>query len=360
MYYKHFKLSGSPFQFTPSPNVFYPSEPHREALAALEWGLLHEPSGLTLLVGEPGTGKTTLIASLLARHDGLVRTAYISNPKLTFDEVIKLIARQVGIDCGSGGRLEISDAFDRYLKGLKGSERLTVIIDEAQALEDSVLEELRLFSNSGPAEEPRLRFIFVGQPELVRRLMAPSLRQFNERFGARAILHPLSKREVAEYIDFRLHSQEGSARSIFTAGATKHIIVRSAGIPRRVNVLCHNAMLLAYSAKAKRVRLSDAQAAAAEYENLFEGRPFDGRRREPSDPRFGRVWKAVRTVVALAALAAAVLAAVYFMSASVSGNHESGEAKYPADQSASALARVFPPPHLTSRERGVDRALPYV
>src|SRR6266567_774214 len=97
MYYKHFNLSGFPFQFTPSAGVFYPSKSHQEALAALEWGLLYEPSAVTAIIGEPSTGKTTLISSVLARSVGNARIAYIPNPQLSFDEILQLIARQFGI-----------------------------------------------------------------------------------------------------------------------------------------------------------------------------------------------------------------------------------------------------------------------
>jgi len=309
MYYQHFNLSGPPFQFTPSAEVLYPSKSHREALAALEWGLLHEPSGLTLLIGEPGTGKTTLISSVLARHLQHVRIAYIANPRLSFDEILQIIARQLGIAFNSPQRLARLDALDEYLSHSR-DERVTVIIDESQVLPDRVLEELRLLSNHTPIRPNSLRFIFVGQPEFLHRLESSNLRQLNERIGARAMLNALRSNEIHEYIDFRLRAQNGSAQEVFSSSALKTISDHSSGIPRRINVLCHNAMLLAYTSDSKRVRGQHAKAAAAEYENLFVTASVP---RPPSDPSVRekpRWWSAG----ALAVLGAVVFGITYLWS----------------------------------------------
>jgi len=308
MYYQHFNLSGPPFQFTPSAEVLYPSKSHREALAALEWGLLHEPSGLTLLIGEPGTGKTTLISSVLARHLQHVRIAYIANPRLSFDEILQIIARQLGIAFNSPQRLARLDALDEYLSHSR-DERVTVIIDESQVLPDRVLEELRLLSNYTPIRPNSLRFIFVGQPEFLQRLESSNLRQLNERIGARAMLNALRSNEIHEYIDFRLRAQNGSAQEVFSSSALKTISDHSSGIPRRINVLCHNAMLLAYTSDSKRVRGQHAKAAAAEYENLFVTASVP-RPPDPSVREKPRCWSAG----ALALLGAVVFAITYLWS----------------------------------------------
>jgi type II secretory pathway predicted ATPase ExeA len=276
MYYRHFGLDGSPFQFTPSARLLYMSKSHREGLAALEWGLLHEPSGFTLLIGETGTGKTTLIVSILARNHERVRTAYINNPRLGFDGVLREVSRQYGVEAPPT-RFEMLDAFDRFLARLGAGERAVIIVDEAQSLDDDTLEDLRLFSNRGSGEEKRLHFVLVGQPELMRRLMRPRLRQLNDRIGARAMLNPLTRDEAAAYVEYRLAAHGGSAKRVFEPAALDHIIAHSGGIPRRINVLGHNAMLLAYSARAPKVNLNVARTAVTEYENLFASeRPFDG------------------------------------------------------------------------------------
>src|SRR5262249_32212485 len=136
MYYSHFGLTGPPFQLTSSPAQLYMSKEHREAYAALEWGLLHEPSGFTVLIGEVGTGKTTLALAILARNYDHVGTVYLSNPKLSFDEMLKLIMQQLGIERTGEGRLADLEAINEFLCALELGERVVVMIDEAQGLSD--------------------------------------------------------------------------------------------------------------------------------------------------------------------------------------------------------------------------------
>jgi type II secretory pathway predicted ATPase ExeA len=249
--------------------MVYMSQTHREGMAALEWGLMHESSGFSMLAGESGTGKTTLIASLLSRQYQRLHLAYITNPRLDFPDVLRLILTQLGIEAAGLSKGEMLDALGLFLGGLRPAERVAVIFDEAQGLSDEALEELRLLSNYGRPGENQLQLILAGQPELLRRLMAPNLRQFNERIGARTLLVPLDANETLEYIDYRLRSKGGASTKIFNHKALKYIVAASAGIPRRVNVLCHNAMLLAYAAGAKQVTLKMAKDAVAEYQDLF-------------------------------------------------------------------------------------------
>jgi general secretion pathway protein A len=269
VYYQHFGLNGPPFQFTPSPAMVYMSQTHREGMAALEWGLMHESSGFSLLAGESGTGKTTLIASLLSRQYQRLHLAYVTNPRLEFPDIMRLILTQLGIDAAGLSKAEMLDALGRFLGALRPAERVAIIFDEAQGLSDDALEDLRLLSNYGRSGENQLQLILAGQPELLRRLMAPNLRQFNERIGARTLLAPLDAGETIEYIDYRLRSKGGTAAKIFNPKALRYIVAASAGIPRRVNVLCHNAMLLAYAAGVKQVSLKMAKEAVAEYQDLF-------------------------------------------------------------------------------------------
>jgi general secretion pathway protein A len=347
MYYKHFNLSGPPFQFTPSADVLYPSKSHREALAALEWGLLHEASGLTLLIGEPGTGKTTLISSVLARHLEHVRLAYIANPRLSFDEILQIIARQLGIAFSSAQRLARLDALDEFLSRSR-NERVSVIIDESQVLPDRVLEELRLLSNHTPIRPNSLRFIFVGQPEFLQRLESSNLRQLNERIGARAMLNALRPNEIQEYIDFRLRACNGSAHEVFSLSALKTIADHSAGIPRRINVLCHNAMLLAYTSDSKRVRGQHAKAAAAEYEDLFR---TAGVPRQPDPPVREKLKPRWWPTITLASLAAVVFGTSYVWSLN-SFSHRDRTANAAVSSAVSNLERRVadnPPTRIASQ-----------
>ncbi len=312
MYYQHFGLNGPPFQFTPSPAMVYMSQTHREGMAALEWGLMHESSGFSLLAGESGTGKTTLIASLLSRQYQRLHLAYVTNPRLEFADVLRLILTQLGVEAAGLSKGEMLDELGSFLGSLRPAERVVVIFDEAQGLSDDALEELRLLSNYGRPGENQLQLILAGQPELLRRLMAPNLRQFNERIGARTLLVPLDANETLEYIDYRLRSKGGTAEKVFNSKALKYIVAASAGVPRRVNVLCHNAMLLAYAAGAKQVTLKMAKEAVAEYQDLFTAAIKASSNENPT-PRDGtRLGWYPRVAAVAAALAGLLILAIAF------------------------------------------------
>ncbi len=265
MYYRHFRLTGPPFEALAGPEALYLSRAHRESLAALEWGLLHEPSGFTTLTGETGTGKTTLVSSILARNFAQLRAAYVINPKLSFEDILRVVLGQFGIPCTEPGKLDRIEALVRFLGARMPNERLAIIVDEAQDLSDDALEELRLLSNYGQRIGKYLQLVLVGQPELALRLRSPSLRQFNQRVAARSVLSRLSFAEGHEYVGYRLRARNGRARDIFDPSALDYLLRHSAGIPRQINVLCHNAMLLAYSAGAPLVDLKAARAAVADH-----------------------------------------------------------------------------------------------
>ena len=269
MYYEHFGLSGAPFEFNPSASALFMSAGHREGLAALEWGL-REPSGFTMLVGEIGAGKTTLIYSLLAaRHQG-VRSAWVANPRLSFDDMLRQILGQLGvIKPETSGKLALLQAFDAQLASLGPDECVAVIIDEAQDLSDDALEDLRLLSNFQSLERRRLQIVLVGQIELARRLSAPNLRQLNQRIGARALLPVLQGKEIYDYVEYRLRSRGGDIERLFTRGAIKELMRSSGGIPRRINVLCHNALMLAYAEGEESAAVQHVRDAVHDYDSLL-------------------------------------------------------------------------------------------
>jgi type II secretory pathway predicted ATPase ExeA len=302
MYYDHFGLNGPPFQFTPTADALYLSREHREALAFLEWSVLHEPTGFAVLVGESGVGKSTLVCSVIARYCGSVDTAIISNPRLTFEQMITLALSQLGVAAGGLDKFEMIQRFMRLLDDRQAESSVAMIFDEAQELSDEIFGELRLLSNQGMAAAHTLRIVLVGQPELLERLSSPQLHALNQRIGARAILNPMQLSEAREYVGCHLQAQGARLPRVFAPGALRHLIGHSHGNPRRINVLCHNAMLTAYGAHRKRVDLASARNAVADYENLSF---------RPAEKRAAKKPKSLRWVrsLLLATVTAAIVAA---------------------------------------------------
>ena len=318
MYYRHFGLNGPPFQFTASPTVLYLSETHRECLSALEWGLLHEPSGFSLLIGETGTGKTTLVCAILARQLENVFPVYINNPKLTFEEILRLIVRRLEISVSEPGKLGLLEALRDSLITLQSHQRVALIIDEAQDLSDDALEEIRLLSNFENEGRKAIQIVLVGQPDLLRRLIIPAMRQFNERIAARAMLTAMSSKESQEYIEYRLKAKDGSTDRVFDKAALKLVLKYGNGIPRRINALCHNAMLLAYSSGARKVKGTFARVAAVEYENLFHAcESAKARKSLKSFPHLAR--SLAFPMIGLGALGLLVMSAALIWSSRIAG-----------------------------------------
>jgi len=307
--HEHFGLSRPPFEMVGQPTSLYMSKSHREGLAALEWGLLHEPGNFTLLMGEVGTGKTTLINVLLSRRYELARIAHVMNPKLGFEEMLLVILEQLGYLPSAATKLELLKKFEVVFAQLRPKERIAIIVDEAQALSDETLEELRLFSNYARDSKGHLEILLVGQPELLTRLMAPSLRQFHQRIGARAVLNRLKREEALEYIDHKLRNAGGSAKAIFEKSALGEIVDRSQGIPRQLNLLCNNALIRAYAVGLRRVTLRIARAGIIEYDNL--GTAVEGFRQPLVRPAIRLIT--VHPAISLTSLGLAALAGLWFL-----------------------------------------------
>lgn len=261
MYYAYFGLTGAPFSPLPPLDSMFMGPAHREALAALRWGL-EEPAGFTMLTGEAGTGKTTLIRALLASAGDHVRLAYVGNPGLSFDEMLSLIAGQIRGAAERPGRLAQLEAIALAAE----KNRVAIVFDEAQQLDDLAMESLRLLSQPLGRAEFQVQIILVGQPELTQRLAKQNLRQLNQRIGARASIAALLPGEVREYMALRVRNVGGEAERIFTPAALHSIAALSRGIPRRIDVLCRNAMMIAFLRGALRVEAQHVAEAVAEYD----------------------------------------------------------------------------------------------
>jgi general secretion pathway protein A len=304
MYYRHFGLSDAPFQFTVMPKTIYRGHEQNEAMAALAWGLLHEPTGYTLLVGEPGTGKSTIVKAVLERHRAEAMSAFINYPKAEPLEMFRSALHQLGSRASQISKYECAEAFVDLLREA-GDRRVALVFDEAQALSPLLFEELRLIGNCAAVGERRLQVIFVGQPSILKRLEAPMLRQLNQRIGARVWLKPMSEKEVVEYIRHRIQTTNGEADQLFARSALKMIAAHSNGIARRVNVLCHNAMLGAYASGRRKVTARQVQSTIAEFENGRASIGVNDGEKQPHSWR--RLWMlgasvAVASAVGLAGL----------------------------------------------------------
>ena len=295
-YYQYFRLNGPPFQPASPHGAVYFSPTHLQGLATLESGLSGELSGLTLLTGEAGTGKTTLIYSLLQRDYKRVRIAHIDDPKLSFLEIMQVVLTQLNLYSAGSTKLDYLKTLDHLLELHGKEERIAIVVDESQLMSDDVLEELRLLSNRG---DRCLQLILVGQPELAERLKKPELRQLNQRISSRGVLKPLNPEQALKYVECRLSAQGGKCSAIFEPGALKHLLRRSDGIPRKINMLCQAAMLAAFDAVEKKVSVKTAKKTAAEYHESVASRNGD-----PAPRRYpcvnARAYRRYRARVAVA------------------------------------------------------------
>lgn len=267
MYCRHFGLDGPPFRFSPSAAVLYLGSAHRECLAALEWALIHDQCGFMLLVGETGTGKTTLLNAVLARRLRNLHLACVTNPRLSFQEIMRVVLPQLGVTSDERGKLELIQELERAIANQPEGHLAAIAIDEAQDLSDETLEDLRLLTNHVGSQDRALQIVLMGQPELLDRLAAHDLRQLRERISTKVRLLPLSPVESVAYVNCRLEAQHGTSQ-IFEPKGLRVLVKAAAGIPRRLNVLCHNALLLAYSKDASKVTGHIAREVVKDFESI--------------------------------------------------------------------------------------------
>src|SRR5262245_33546087 len=254
MYAQFYGLRESPFALTPDPRYLFMSEPHKEALASAVYGV-QERKGFVLILGEVGTGKTTLIRHLLGRFGPNIRSVFVFNPAVSFTELLQLILRDLELPCPSMRRVEMIDTLNDYLlKEAAAGRYVVVIIDEAQHLSPAVLEEGRMLSDLETARGKLIQILLVGQPELGEKLGRPELRQLRQRISLVAELKPLSHADTVEYVKHRLEVAGRADGRVFSDRALKVIHRASGGIPRLVNVLCDKALVLGYAAEAKVIK----------------------------------------------------------------------------------------------------------
>jgi general secretion pathway protein A len=266
MYLSFFGLNEKPFAITPDPRYLYLSERHAEALAHLLYGI-NESGGFIQLTGEVGTGKTTVVRTLLSRVPHHADVAVILNPRVTPVEFLLTICEELGLGIADADRDSVKQMVDalnrRLLAAHAEGRRIIVIVDEAQNLSAEVLEQVRLLTNLETPTQKLLQIILIGQPELRELLDRTELRQLAQRITGRYHLEPLSREETRGYIRHRLRVA-GAAGEIFTPAALAEVHRLSTGIPRVINVMCDRALLGAYTQETRKVTAALARLAAGE------------------------------------------------------------------------------------------------
>jgi general secretion pathway protein A len=250
MYERYYGLRERPFDLTPNPKYLFLSAKHREALSHLYYGICGR-KGITVLVGEAGTGKTTLVHTALERQRGeKTCVVYLSNPLLGRAEFFEFLARGYGLDASAEtSKTRFVLELTRTLTARQAAGGTSaLVIDEAQCLSHELLEEIRLLANIETATDKLLPVVLVGQPELADRLNEPSLRQLKQRVALRCALPSLDARETAAYIANRITVAGGKSDQLFTAAAVETIFEYSHGIPRTISVICDNALLSSFAA----------------------------------------------------------------------------------------------------------------
>lgn len=314
MYGRFYGLTENPFALTPDPRYLFLSEAHKEALASATYGI-QERRGFVLILGEVGTGKTTLIRHLLGKFGPNIRTVFVFNPAVSFLELLQLILRDLELPCPSLRRIEMIETLNQcLLKEAAAGRHVVLIIDEAQHLSPEVLEEVRMLSNLETARGKLLQILLVGQPELGSLLGRPELRQIRQRIGLVAELKPLTHKETVQYVSHRLAVAGRARQRIFTRRALRLIYNASGGIPRLINVICDKALLLGYGGDSRMVRGRLVKAVLKDWAP-FRRRPTGpsrrARRRAPAS-RGVRSWKPFLTFATLAGLGVAATAFTYF------------------------------------------------
>jgi general secretion pathway protein A len=253
MYLDFYGLKEKPFNATPDPKFLYLTPGHREALAQLVYGV-QEHKGFIVLTGEVGTGKTTLLQTLLQKLDATTAVAFVFNSTLPFADMLEYILEDYGVSKGGETAAQRLMALNHFLIERRRSGQNTVlIIDEAQNLDAPTLEQIRLLSNFETPTDKLLQILLVGQPELKDRLQLPQLRQLKQRISLRCAIPPMTPEETRDYIRTRLRIAGARDLNLFAEPAVRRIAEYAAGIPRVVNVVCDHALLIGYADQTRQV-----------------------------------------------------------------------------------------------------------
>ena len=296
MYEPFFGLETSPFGLTPDPRFLFRSKGHHDILSSLLYGV-NTSKGVMLLLGDVGTGKTTLCRALLRELPPETESVLLLNPHLSETELVGAILDDLGVERRGTTRGELMTVLNAYLLTAGGEGKAVVIVaDEAQQMSMETLEQLRILSTLEAPGRKLLQIILVGQPELAAKLARPELRQLDQRIAVRCQLSALSERETSRYIEHRLRAAGLGGSLPFTSGATARVHRSTGGVPRLINLVCDRALTAAFAARRRDVDVATVNTAV----RSLRGDPARSRWAKP----------AAAAAVAVAALAGVATGAV--------------------------------------------------
>jgi len=267
MYESFYGFRERPFDLTPNPRFLVMTDVHREALSNLEYGIASR-TGITLLVGEAGTGKTTLIRTALERQPARVHCVHLQNPALTRDEFVEMLASRFELsDRARASKTALLIELEGVLRARdEVGESTVLLVDEAQSLPRNILEEIRLLANIETNDRKLLSVIMAGQPELTSLLNDEGLRQLKQRVALRCELRPLSLQETAGYIAGRIRSAGGVGAQVFTREAVTLIHERSKGIPRTISVIADNSLVTGFATGQRPINSSTVREVCRDFD----------------------------------------------------------------------------------------------
>ena len=252
MYEAYYGLVEKPFTILPDPDMIYWSQHHRLAYAMLEYGVLNQ-AGFTVITGDVGSGKTTLVRRLMRRLDDSFTIGFVSNTGAHSRELLRWVMLALDQPYEHASYLDVFNSFQHFVvQEYNHGRRTLLIIDEAQNMAVDALEELRMLSNINADKHQLVQLILVGQPQLKSLLQRPELEQFAQRISSDFHLRPLPQHEVAEYVNFRLECA-GARDPIFQPEAIALIGRASGGIPRKINILCDAALVYGFASDSRQI-----------------------------------------------------------------------------------------------------------